>query len=94
MTVKLTPSAARNARASAGTIVSPDDQLLPANRGISLPSAFCSVSLSGKRIRTCMDEKWNGFRLRASPAELLTTGEAIHGVNPLIADREGALTGF
>ncbi len=50
MTVKRMPSSARKLKAAEGTANSPEFQLLPENRGMSLPSARCSVSLSGNLI--------------------------------------------
>ncbi|MEO7318790.1 MAG: hypothetical protein ABIZ56_07355, partial [Chthoniobacteraceae bacterium] len=54
--MKLIPSFANNSKDADGTAVSPEDQLFPENRGISFPSARCSVCLSGNRIKMCMDE--------------------------------------
>ena len=60
MTVKLIPSFANNSRDADGTAVSPEDQLFPENRGISFPSARCSVCWSGNRMRMCMNKILTG----------------------------------
>ena len=62
MTVKLIPASARKLRAAEETAVSPEAQLFPENRGISLPSAFCSVALSGNRIKICMTLNLRSWR--------------------------------
>jgi hypothetical protein len=69
-TVNGMPSMARKLRAAEGTATSCSDQLLPENRGISLPNARCSVPLSANRIRICITRQYGS---QTFPASLLCT---------------------